>query len=124
MGKHDRCVIGVCNNDKRYPQHMVTHSNVKGEIKMHSLPKDETIKAAWIHQILKGRKDLKSAQDIPKNCHVCSIHFIDGKPTKGNPTPTLFLTVSTNTLPTPVARKAPRKRSAETKSQPKEIKSN
>lgn len=110
MGKHTRCVIGVCDNDNRYPERMIKHSNVKGNIVMHSLPKDKDVRAAWVHQILKGRKDITSERDLPKNCHVCSIHFFDGKPTKENPVPTLFLTVSTNTLPTPKSRR-PHKRS-------------
>ena len=110
MGKHTKCVIGVCNNDKRYPERMVKHSNVIGNIVMHSLPtKDEKIRSTWIHQILKGRTDLNLAKDIPKNCFVCSNHFVDGKPTTENPSPTLFLTVSTNSLPTPT--KFSRKRS-------------
>ena len=36
-------------------------------------------------------------------------HFLDGQPTKSNPSPSLFLTVSTNTLRTPKPRKSPRK---------------
>ena len=111
MGKHTRCVIGVCDNDKRYPNKMIKHSNVIGDtIVFHKLPKDPKIRADWVNQIVKGREDLSSEKDLPKECYVCSIHFIDGKPTKENPTPTLFLTVSTNTLPTPKKRKKPMKR--------------
>ena len=106
MGKNSRCVIGVCNNDKRYPQHYVKHSNVKGDKILHALPKDETVRKTWEQQILKGRKDLHN------NCFVCSNHFLDGRPTKSNPSPSLFLTVSTNTVPTPKPRKSPRKRKA------------
>ena len=58
MGKNSRCVIGVCNNDKRYPQHYVKHSNVKGDIIMHALLKDGTVRKIWVQQILKGRKIL------------------------------------------------------------------
>ena len=43
MGKNSSCVIGVYNNDKRYPQLDVKHSNVKGDAVMHALPKDETV---------------------------------------------------------------------------------
>ena len=105
MGKHTRCIIGVCNNDNRYPERMVKHSNVTGSIVMHCLPKDKTIRATWVHHILKGRKDIKSEKDLAKNCYVCSNHFRDGKPTKENPSPSLFLTLSTNTLATPKSRK-------------------
>ena len=60
MGKNFSFVIGVCNNDKRFPQHYVKHSNVTGDIIMHALPKDETVRKMWVWQILKRRKDLKS----------------------------------------------------------------
>ena len=106
------CVIDVCNNDKRYPQYYVKHSNVKGNTLIHALLKDETVRKTWEQQILKGRKDLKSEKDIPNNCFVCSNNFLDGRPTKSNLAPSLFLTVSTNTAPTPKPRKSPRKRKA------------
>ena len=51
----------------------------------------------------KGRKDFTA----PKNFHVCSNHFLDGKPTKENLFPTLFLTPSTETMETPTKRKRP-----------------
>ena len=60
MGKHSRCVIDVCDNGTRYPELHKKHSNVGGYIVMHKLPKDEIVRAAWIHAILKSRKDLKS----------------------------------------------------------------
>ena len=84
MEKPSRCVTGVCDNDMRQPELHKNHSNVDGDIAMHKLPKD---KAAWIHAILKGRKDLKSEKDIHKNCYICSIHFRDSKPAKNNPVP-------------------------------------
>ena len=34
----------MCNNGKRYPQHYVKHSNVKGDIIMNTLPKDGTVR--------------------------------------------------------------------------------
>ena len=36
--------------------------------------------------------------------------MLDRQPTKNNPSPSLFLTVSTNTVPTPKPRKSPQKR--------------
>ena len=89
MGKNDRCVIGCCDNDKRYKEKMVKHSNVHGEIVMHKLPVDPEVRAEWLRQIMKGRQDI-TLQNFPKNCYVCSIHFLEGKPTKENPAPTLF----------------------------------
>ena len=79
MGKKSRCVIGVCNNDKRYPQHYVKHCNVKGDKILHALPKNETVRKTWEQKILKGRKDLKSEKDIHNNCFVCSNHLLDGR---------------------------------------------
>ena len=44
----------------------------------------------WSRQVQKGRKDF--AMGKSRESVVCSNHFQDGKPTKGNPLPTLFLT--------------------------------
>ena len=52
---------------------------------MHKLTKDKIVRAAWIQAILKGRKDLKSEKDIPKNLCMLNIHFRNGKLTKNNP---------------------------------------
>ena len=49
---------------------------------MFVLTKDDTIRKTWVQQILKRRKDLKWKKAIPKNCFVCSNHFIDGPPKK------------------------------------------
>ena len=52
MGKHDRCVVGVCNNDKRYPEHMEIHSNVNSaKVVMHKIPVDQQRRNAWIHLV-------------------------------------------------------------------------
>ena len=106
MGKipsHARCVLGVCNNEKRYPERIVKHGNVKGEITMHRLPNDEEKKKVWIQQVSKERKDFI----VPRNFYVCLNHFLDGKPTKENPFPTLFLSPSTEMMETPTKRKQP-----------------
>ena len=95
MPKHSRYVVGVCDNDKRYPEGMITHSNVEENIVMHKLSLNETRRKALINQIGKGRKDF----DVPNNFFVCSNHCLDGKPTQTDAGPTLFLTASTNTNP-------------------------
>ena len=65
MGKHSRCITGICDNDMRYPELHKNHSNVDdGDIIMHKLPKDEAIRAAWINATFKGRK-----QVIQENLH-------------------------------------------------------
>ena len=56
MRKHFRCVIGICDNDMRYPKLHKKHSNVDGDIIMHKLSKDGAVRAAWINAILKDRK--------------------------------------------------------------------
>ena len=99
---HARCVVGVCDDDKGYRERIVKHGNIKGEVIMHKLPIDED-KKKWIQQKSKGRKDFI----VPKNFYVCSNNFLDGKPTKENPFPTLFLTPSTETMETPTKRKRP-----------------
>ena len=63
----------------------------------------KTKQKVWIQQVSKGRKDFF----VPKNFYICSIHFLDGKPTKENPFPTLFLTLSTETMEAPTKRKRP-----------------
>ena len=103
MPSHARYVVGVCDNDKTYPERTVKHCNVKGEVIMHKLPTDGDNKKVWIQQVSKGRKDFI----VPKDFYVCSNHFLDGKPAKENPFPTLFLTPSTETMETPTKRKRP-----------------
>ena len=103
---NDRCVAGCCGNDKMYPDRMITHSNItSGKLIFHKIPVNEEERKTWIHVISKARE----AFDHPKNLKVCSNHFIDGKPTQSNPDPTLFLTISTNTLPTPNKERPPPK---------------
>ena len=48
MGKHSRCVIDISDNDMQYTEPHRKHSNVDGGIIMHKLPKDGSVKAAWI----------------------------------------------------------------------------
>ena len=87
---------------------MIVHSNVKdGRIVFHKLPVNEERQKAWIHAVSKGRKDFGK----PKHFKVYSYPFLEGKPAKCNPDPTLFLKISTNTLPTPTKRRpSPKKR--------------
>ena len=107
---HDRCVVGICDNDRRYPQRYVIHSNVSsGKLSFHKLPASPEKRKAWINAVAKGRKEFVP----PKHFMVCSNHFIEGKPTKENPIPTLFLTRTMNVQGTPqkiCIRPPPRKR--------------
>ena len=56
MGKHSRCVIGICDNDMRYPELHKKNSNVDGDTIMHKLPKDGAVRTAWINTMLRVRK--------------------------------------------------------------------
>ena len=56
MGKHCRCVIGICDKDMRYPELHRKHSNVDGDTIIPKLPKDGAVRAAWIKAILKDKK--------------------------------------------------------------------
>ena len=58
MGKHSKCVIGICGNDMLYPELHEKHSNVDGDVIMRKLPKDGAVRATWINAILKGKKQV------------------------------------------------------------------
>ena len=58
MGKHPRCVIGICDNDMEYPELHKKHSNMDGGIILQKLLKDGAVKATWINVTLKGRKQV------------------------------------------------------------------
>ena len=90
MGKHDRCCVGPCDNDKRYPEDVIKRNNVRGKLKWHKFPalSNPTIRKEWETMIQKGRKGFSSGNWT----YVCSNHFIDGAPTRENPRPSLFLT--------------------------------
>ena len=57
MGK-DRCVVGICDNDKRYPDRFTKYSNVTEKLTNHKLPADPRKGEAWIHAVRKGEKIL------------------------------------------------------------------
>ena len=87
----DRCCVGTCDNDGRYPDKLIIFSNVTS-VMWHRFPKDDIKRKKWVKLISKGRADFE-----PENCSmVCSVHFPDGKPTSSNPDPTLFLTIQDN----------------------------
>lgn len=50
---------------------------------LHKIPKEENERLKWQRALHRN--------DLPKNVFVCSTHFIDGRPTARNPTPTLNL---------------------------------
>ena len=85
---NEKCVFRCCDDDKRYPDNIIIHSNVASrKLIFHKILVTEERRKASIHAVSKG----KEAFDPPKNFKVCSDHFIDGKSTQSNPDPTLFL---------------------------------
>jgi len=57
----------------------------------HKPSKSEDVIRSWSVQVQKGRKDFKIGKSS-ESVIVCSNHFVDGKPTRNNLIPTLFLT--------------------------------
>ena len=73
-----------------YPERMIVHSNVKGgQIVFHKLLVNEKRRKAGIHVPSKGKEDFEN----PKHFKVCLINFLERKPTKCNPDPTLSLKI-------------------------------
>ena len=101
MGKHDRCCIVGCSNDKINPNEYVKRPHIT-DLKFHITPSDTEKRQIWEKQIGKGREGFK----IGASMHVCSNHFQDAKPTTANPYPTLFLTESDIKKKSPVKRKS------------------
>ena len=91
MGGHDRCSLGGCNNDKRHPEKMIIPGHVS-KLVFHEFlpPTDPARRNAWIQKCSKGRDDFNPDSEW---IYACSNHFFDGKPTRENPLPTLYLKV-------------------------------
>ena len=64
MPLHSRCIVEVYDHDKRFPNRMIKHSNVQGDIKMHKLRvnTERKRKIAWIAQVSKGRKGFQPSK--------------------------------------------------------------
>ena len=88
MGIGDKCCVGGCDHDQRYPEKFVVHSHVE-TFRFHKPYKADSVEK-WCVQVQKGRKDLKFGTSLESV--VCSNHFKDSKPTRDNPFLTVFLT--------------------------------
>ncbi|XP_071177782.1 uncharacterized protein [Mytilus edulis] len=86
MGGGDRCSIGICDNDRRYPDKLVKRSHVSN-LQFHSLPKDPQLSKLWHDKIRQGRQNYLESKSVK----ICSNHFQDGERTFRCPVPTLFL---------------------------------
>ena len=82
---------GCCKLTKvSYPERMIVHSNVKDEqIAFHRLSVNEEKQKAWIQAVSRGNEDFEKT----KHFKVCLNHFLDGKPNKCHPDPTLSLKI-------------------------------
>ena len=92
MPKNARCAVGCCDNDKRYPEHLVKRSHVE-ELVFHKWPKNEHLAGIWLKQLKKGRSD----ELARKERLFVHFPFPRGKRTPKNPEtdfPSLFLTIS------------------------------
>ena len=93
MGKHARCCVG-----ERYPSRFIKHSNVINKLTFHKFPVNEETRKQWENSIGKA----------PSKSFVYSNYFVDGKPTRSNPCPELFLTKTENeSQSTPSKRRKP-----------------
>ena len=88
MGDRDKCCVGGCNNDLRYPERYVIRSHVN-KLGFHKPFKSEDVIRSWCIQVQKGRKDLKIGKSR-ESVIVCSNHFVDGKPTRNNLIPIIM----------------------------------
>ena len=104
---NERCCVGGCNNDKRYPNDYVMRSHVSN-LRFHYFPQDTEIRKKWDTNISRGLVNFTSSDYKT----VCSNHFVDAKPTPDNPHPTLYLKAREMAGPSPRKRKLPAKRSS------------
>ncbi len=112
---NDRCCVGPCDNDRRYPDRNIIFSHVS-HLQWHRFPANELKRKVWIKCVERGRANFCPGSETT----VCSNHFIDGKPTTRNPFPMLYMTLAdvrkanSQDQPAFVKRKSPRKRCAVT----------
>ena len=89
MGGGDRCSVGVCNNDRRYPEQILVRSHVSNFL-FHGLPKDQKLRQIWHDKIRQGRYNYIEIAYVK----ICSNHFEDGERTFRCSVPTSLLTKS------------------------------
>ena len=100
MTKNNRCCVGGCDNDQRYPERVVKRSHVSKMV-WHLWPKDKALSERWKKRVAKGRENFEPGLYMS----VCSNHFVDGKRTASNPVPTLFMTAFEQQTPSSKKRR-------------------
>ena len=98
MPKHARCVVGFCDNDKRYPDLAYVRSHVN-TLTFHKWPVDPKLAEIWRKQVAKTRGHVFNPSPCASGTFVCSNHFPLqlGRRTPENPKtdyPSIFMTVS------------------------------
>ena len=91
MVRKDRCCVGICNNDRSYPDKLEIKSHVQ-ILKWHRFPKDKAKRKWWQTLVNKGRENFVASDES----RICSYHFVDEKPTEKHPNPILLLTIQDN----------------------------
>lgn len=87
MPHHHCCILG-CRSDSRYSKRDDTVPNLNEALRFFCVPSLTSKRALhneWLKMI--GRPELI----VSRNTRVCSLHFVDAKPSKENPLPTLHL---------------------------------
>ncbi|KAK3086724.1 hypothetical protein FSP39_022512 [Pinctada imbricata] len=81
------CSVPGCTSDGRKKANLSKYPWMIG-VTFHAYPgprRNPNLRRKWINQVFREEKY------VPKRHHrVCSLHFVDGYPTKDNPVPTLF----------------------------------
>ena len=73
---NDRCVVGCCDNDKRYPDRTIIHSNVaSGKLVFHKIRVNDERRKAWMHAVSKGREAFDPPILLELFCSDISISF-------------------------------------------------
>ena len=91
MVRSDRCCVGTCDNDTRYPEKQIIKYHVT-KLMFHRFPCNEQKRKTWISLVGKGRDSY-----VPTDgSRICSNHFPEGRPTIKHPNPTLWLTIQDN----------------------------
>ena len=85
MVRKDRCCVGICNNDRSYPDKLEIKSHVQ-ILKWHRFPKDKAKRKWWQTLVNKGRENFVASDES----RICSNHFVDGKPTEKTPQPNII----------------------------------
>ena len=96
MPKHARCVVGFCDNDKRYPDLAYVRSHVNN-LTFHKWPVDPKLAEIWRKQVAKTRGDVFNPSPGASGIFICSSHFPLGRRTPENPKTdylSTFMTVS------------------------------